>query len=262
MDDIAAVRKILSEGRVVAITGAGVSQESGIPTFRGVGGLWEKYPPEDFATPDGLMRVYKHDLPRLTQFVRDFYLALTEATPNRAHFGLAKMEEDNILSGIITQNIDDLHARAGSKKVMELHGNAFRLRCMRCAKKKMFSIVEIRRLLDHASSGPSKLKMVKMITHFFKKCDCGSRMRIDIVLFSEPLPSDVWQEAWQSIEEAKTVLLVGTSGVVYPAASLPVHAKELKKKIIEVNLERSDLSDLVDHVLLGKAGEILDQLTS
>jgi len=249
------------KGKVVALTGAGISEESGIPTFRGENGLWARYDPNLFASPEGLLSVLKERPQRIVDFLGDLYTTLFKARPNPAHLALMELEKRKILSCVITQNIDNLHQDAGSKKVWELHGNAFRLRCNNCGKIKYLNKDEVVKVIKQLKrSSDSRLRILKTLGRLFPRCACKGRFRIDVVLFGELLPPGVLENAYQEIENCSLLLMIGTSGSVYPAATLPIYAKERGIKILEINSEPSNLSLISDYRLMGKAGEILPGL--
>jgi len=255
------VCKLIEKGKVVALTGAGISVESGIPHFRGKDGLWSKYNPSIFANVPGLLATFAARPGKIVEFVDEFYSVLFDAKPNLAHLALAKMENKGLLDCVITQNIDNLHQDAGSKSVFELHGNSYRLCCQKCQKKKIIprdKLKNIVRLLRENKN--SRIKLLKIFNQFFPKCSCGGRFRIDIVLFGEMLPQDTVEESHRRLGTCDAVLLVGTSGVVYPAAGMPLIAKQRGAEIVEINTEESELSYLCDYHLLGKAGEIFKEM--
>jgi NAD-dependent deacetylase len=246
-------------GKIVCFTGAGISQESGIPTFRGKDGLWEKYQPEIFATTMGLVSTFITRPERIVDFLNDFYPLVINAKPNPAHLALAQMEGAGILEAIITQNIDGLHQLAGARSVIELHGNAYRIRCLDCLKtiswereriKEMVELLKIHR--------QSRIRLLKVLSRYFPKCECGGRFRIDIVLFGERLPEDALNQAYHVLGNCGLLLIIGTSLVIYPAASLPVYAREKGAKILEINNERSEFP--ADLFIQGKAAQILPQI--
>lgn len=252
------------KGKVACLSGAGISYESGIPTFRGQGGLWEKYDPQIYAYSEGLRRLFQSRPQKVMDFVIDFYSVLLEAKPNPAHRALAVLEKKDILKATITQNVDNLHQDAGSRKVIELHGNAFRIRCMRCAKTRLLQkeeIVEMVSLLQ--ANKNSRRAILKVLSRYFTRCpECGGRYRIDIVLFGETLPPDELSCAYKELNNCKLLLIIGSSLVVYPAASLPLYARERGARLIEINNEPSNLSDLCDYSIKAKAGEILPEILS
>jgi len=236
--------KILARSRfAIAFTGAGISAESGVPTFRGSDGLWRKYRPEELATPEA----FKRNPALVWEFYRWRMRKILEARPNPAHYALAELEEMGILKAVITQNVDDLHREAGTKNIIELHGNIFRVRCTSCPYRE-------------------NLKASGRVREFVNSEDvprcprCGSPLRPDVVWFGEALPRDALERAFRLAEKADVVIVVGTSGLVYPAAYVPYIVKEHGGRVIEVNVERSGITPIADVFLRGKAGEILPKL--
>jgi len=236
--------KLLVRSRfAIAFTGAGISAESGVPTFRGFNGLWKKYRPEELATPEAFERD-----PRLVwEFYKWRMNLIKSAKPNRAHYALAELERRGILKAVITQNVDDLHREAGTKNLIELHGNIFRVRCTSCNYRE--NLKESGRLDEFLSEKD------------LPRCpDCGSLLRPDVVWFGEPLPRRALNEAFKLAERADLVLVIGTSGVVYPAAYIPQIVKETGGKVIEINTEESGITPIADIFLRGRAGEVMGEL--
>jgi NAD-dependent deacetylase len=231
------LEKLSSATLVAALTGAGISAESGVPTFRGNEGLWKKFKPEELASFDAFIR--NPDLVWEWYSYRKKLVA--EVEPNPGHYALADMEKLFQGFAVITQNIDNLHQRAGSTKVYELHGNIERNYCIKCGKR--YRTEE----LASATSAPRWI-------------DCSGLIRPDVVWFGEFLPVDQWASADRAANSADVFLSVGTSGIVYPAASLPLRAREAGAYIVEINAEPTPLSDIADETLIGKAGEILPRL--
>lgn len=233
--------EILAKSKnAVVFTGAGVSEESGIPTFRGEDGLWKKYDPEEVASIHGFRRN-----PRAFW---EFSMELTkkaQAEPNPAHYAIAELERMGIVKAVITQNIDMLHQRAGSKKVYELHGSIEKLKCLDCRKEYLWED-----FIDMLQKGE------------IPRCKaCGSwYVKPNVVLFGEPLPSDVLYQAIEESRRADAFLVVGSSLVVYPAAELPYIAKSNGAKMILVNAESTLADHIFDVVIYGKAGKILPKI--
>jgi NAD-dependent deacetylase len=220
---------------VVVLTGAGISAESGIPTFRGKDGLWNKYSPQELATPQAF---YKN--PSLVwQWYSWRRKIIKQAKPNAGHYSIARIESiKKEKFYLITQNIDGLHLKAGSKKVIEFHGNIFREKCISC---------DFKRYSEE-------------IYEEVPRCEkCGNIMRPDVVWFGEPIPQSIIEESARIVKEADLLLSVGTSGVVYPAAGFIEYFISSGKKVIEINIEKTPFSDLLIHIN-GKAGEILPKV--
>lgn len=251
------------KGKVVCLTGAGISAESGIPTFRGKGGLWERYDPEIYAYPEGLISTLRTHPKNLVNFIVDFYSVLEKAHPNPAHIALAVLEKEGILNSVITQNIDNLHKEAGNRNIIELHGNAFRIVCMGCRKKITLEKERIKQLIQLLKiNQDSHFKILKVLSRYFPRCNCGARFRIDIVLFGEMLPEDELSCAYKELDKCNTLLIIGSSMVVYPAADLPLYAKEKGAKLIEINSEPTALSNLCDYKVFGSSSEALPEILS
>ena len=235
------VHKLAQAQRVAVLTGAGVSAESGIPTFRDPGGIWEKFRPEDLASVDAFIKN--------PQLVQAWYAhrrkIVQEVQPNPAHYALAELEQLIPDFTLITQNVDRLHQRAGSKHVIELHGNILRNYCIECGRK----------ATEEELSGVEEGLPLRCTV-------CGELIRPDVVWFGEMLPPEALAAARTAAEQAQVFLSIGTSGVVYPAAELPVLAKEHGAYVVEINLQPSALAPYMDEVITGKAGEILPQLVA
>jgi NAD-dependent deacetylase len=224
-------------GRIAALTGAGISAESGIPTFRGAGGLWREFRAEDLATPQAFARN-----PKLVWEWYDWRRGLIAAAqPNAGHLAIAELERRSKYFTLITQNVDGLHDRAGSRP-LKLHGDIWTVRCMDCGRE---------RRDDRAS-----------IPDLPPRCACGSLERPGVVWFGEGLPSTVWLAAEQAAREAEVFLVIGTSAVVYPAAGLVELAKSSGAKIVEINIAETPVTDFVDASLRGPAAGVLPQFIS
>ena len=220
---------------VACLTGAGVSAESGVPTFRGPGGLWEGMKAEELATPEAFAR------DPLT--VWRFYLwrrrVLQTVKPNPAHYALARMEQLCKTFHLTTQNVDGLHRLAGSRRIIALHGDIWIDRCTRCGGENRVTV---------AADAPSHCPA------------CRALCRPGVVWFGEALPRGALADAIEAAQSAEVMLVVGTSSVVQPAASLAAWAREAGAAVVEVNLEATPLSSLADETVYGKAGEILPRI--
>ncbi len=229
------VDKIISARSVVFFTGAGISAESGIPIFRGKDGIWNKLKPDELANFNSFLK--NPDL--VWEWYNHRKKVIHESEPNKGHLTIAEFEK--ILPDVIvvTQNIDNLHKRAGSTNVYELHGNIERNYCIKCNK---FYNGEI----ELKDSAP--------------RCECGGLIRPDVVWFGEYLPQEQFIASEKAAQDSDVFFIVGTSAVVYPAASLIYTAKENGAYMVEINLEPTEASGIVNDSLLGKAGDILPDL--
>ena len=239
-----ALRLALSEAdSVVALTGAGISAESGIPTFRGPGGLWRNFSPEKLATPEA----FGQD-PRLVWEWYDWRRGIIRgAQPNPGHHALVELERRKAVESqreesftLVTQNVDGLHDRAGSRNTVKLHGDIWLVRCLACGAEERKEQVPLQPLPPH--------------------CHCRGLLRPGVVWFGEPLPQDEWQRAFGASSHARVFLVIGTSPAVYPAAGLAQVACETGAKMAIVNPDPTPLDGMADWVLRGPAGEILPRL--
>jgi NAD-dependent deacetylase len=233
--DIGPLIEVLQEAsRVAVLTGAGISAESGIPTFRGEEGLWKKYRPEELATPAAFSRDPK--------FVWEWYDwrrgIFAQKEPNPGHKVIARWEETFPTFSLITQNIDGLHQKAGSKNIWELHGNIWKLRCTEEG-----TVTE---------NYETPLKEIPPLCP-----NCGALLRPHVVWFGESLSPTILQKSIQLSSECDIMFVIGTSAVVQPAASLPFEASEAGAKIVEINPDPTPLSLYADFSIRGKSGEIL-----
>ncbi len=229
-DEIKKARKI------VFVTGAGISQESGIPTFRGTDGLWRKYDPMKLATIDAF-----YEDPKLVwEWYEDRRKNILSAEPNEGHKAITELEK---LKEVVTltQNIDGLHQRAGSSKVLELHGSIIRIKCTVC---------------DFIDDIPESFSQLPPI------CKCGNNLRPDVVWFGEALPQDVWTKAIQHASSCDLMVIAGTSLAVSPANTLPLYAKQNQAILIEVNPETTVMSSEMDLSIKNTSAKILPELIS
>ncbi len=227
-----------SASSIAALTGAGISAESGIPTFRGPGGLWRSFRPEDLAAPEAFTRD-----PKLVWEWYDWRRGLIAAAqPNAAHRALAELDRRTKNFTLITQNVDGLHDRAGSRRVLKVHGDIWLVRCSSCGR-------------EREDPRPS-------IPDLPPRCACGAFERPAVVWFGEALPQEIWRRAELAARTAELFLVIGTAAAVYPAAGLVALAKSAGAKVIEINLAETPISPSADFVLRGPAAEILPQLVS
>jgi NAD-dependent deacetylase len=221
------------------LTGAGISAESGVPTFRGTDGLWNNYSAEQLATPEAFAR----DPKLVWSWYRWRQDLILKAKPNPGHYAIVKIEKSMERFLLLTQNVDDLHFRAGSKNLLELHGNIFRTRCSRCGKRE-------------------RLRSEEGVSDDLPECSCGGLLRPDVVWFGEQIPSRVWGDSLNFLGGADLAIICGTSGVVWPAAAIPAIACERGIRTVEINLEPTAISSIVDVSIIERAGEILPRLVS
>jgi NAD-dependent deacetylase len=233
------VRRLQAAEHVAVLTGAGISAESGIPTFRDLNGLWERYKPEELASVAGFERN-----PLLVQrwYLERQRLAM-EKQPNPGHYALVDLERAMPAFTLITQNVDDLHHRAGSRRIVELHGNLMRSYCMGCGQE-----------ADDDDLAPLAVGRPALCAA------CGGYIRPGVVWFGEQLPEGEIERAFVAAQQADVFLSVGTSSVVYPAADIPLLAREGGAYVAEINIEASAIAGHLDEVVLGRAGAVLPAL--
>ena len=226
--------RLRNASAVAVLTGAGISAESGIPTFRGAGGLWRSFRAEDLATPEAFARD-----PKLVWEWYDWRRGLIAAAqPNAGHRALAELERRKDNFSLITQNVDGLHDRAGSRNLLKVHGDIWTIRCTGCGMER-----------DDRQTPLEKIP---------PRCSCGALERPGVVWFGEGLPDEVWSRAQHAALRADVLLVVGTSAVVYPAAGLA----GLAKTVIEINVAETPVSAGADFSLRGPAAEILPELVA
>lgn len=227
---------MLLRARSVAIlTGAGISSESGVPTFRGPDGLWRTYRPEELATPEAFDRD-----PRLVWEWYDWRRqVIGKCHPNPGHYVLAEWDRRFEEFLLITQNVDGLHSRAGSQRMVEIHGNIWKVRCMKEGTIKENHEVPLKSIPPH--------------------CSCGAMLRPEVVWFGEPIPAEALRQAFQAAESSEVFLSIGTSAVVQPAASLPLMAKRCGAYVVEINKDPTPITPFVDEALHGPAAGILEE---
>jgi NAD-dependent deacetylase len=239
-----AAQIVVESSYLIALVGAGLSKESGIPTFRGGDGLWDKHgePPMDgyqrfLADPAGWWAQRLAEQEKMS----DFTTAIEEARPNAGHIALAELERSGLLKHIITQNIDNLHQEAGSLAITEIHGNRTKQRCIGCGRR-----------------WPREEFVSDTMP---PRCpDCDGLVKSDTVMFGEPIPQDALESCYREAQRADAVLLVGTSAVVYPAAEFPAIAYRRGARLIEVNPQETTLTTICSAVLRAPSGQALPQL--
>ena len=228
---------ISATDRVVALTGAGISVESGIPAFRGAQGLWEKYDPREYAHINGFLA----DPTKVWDMLMEMREVVEMAQPNPAHYGLAELERMGHLMMIVTQNIDSLHQRAGSHNVVEFHGSGRRLVCLNCGRK--YEVGEV----DFDAFPP--------------RCLCSTILKPDVVFIGELIPREATLPADEAARNCAVMMVVGTSALVWPAADIPRVAKSHGAKIVEINVERTELTPRVtDHYIGASSGVVMPAL--
>lgn len=221
-----AAQLIKESHKTAAFTGAGISVESGIPDFRGPNGLWSKYDPRLLE----LDYFYNYPKECWKAIRKIFYEFLEDVQPNDAHLSLAWMEKKGMLQGVVTQNIDNLHFRAGSKNVIEYHGNTRLLYCRRCD--------------EYQEANLSQMSFPPVCG------DCGMILKPDFVFFGEPIPVKALKEAGELLEELELMLVIGTTGVVYPAGMIPRIAQSQGTKIVEINIEKSEYTEAITDIFI------------
>ncbi len=241
-ETIEAIAKDLKNSKhAIAFTGAGISAESGIATYRGEGGVWTKYDPNIYAN----INHFLEDPTYYWNFFRDVrYPMISKAKPNPGHLALAELEKTGKLATVITQNIDELHQQAGSQSVIELHGTTKSYYCLSCARR--FDFDTVYSMAEKANPPPCS--------------DCQGMIRPDVVFFGESLKTEVLRSAFEKAQHCDFILAVGSSLVVYPAADIPVQAKRAGAKLAIINKDPTPLDSAADYVLREAAVEILPKI--
>ena len=240
-ETISKLKKFVSTSdQIVAFTGAGFSAESGISTFRGAGGLWSKYDPSIYAD----INVFMQDSTYYWNFFRDErYPVIKKAKPNDGHYALVELEKRGKLYRVITQNIDGLHRVAGQSDVIELHGNTRKVNCLNCDK--TYTMDEAYKILQKELP---------------PRCSCGGVLKPGTILFGEPLPQVALDMAMLASKNCDMFLVLGSSLVVYPAASMPKIAKRNGATLVIINIDPTPLDDTADLVINGSASKVLSKL--
>jgi NAD-dependent deacetylase len=231
---------LMTATHVIALTGAGISVESGIPPFRGTGGIWEKIDPMEYAHIDAFMSdpVKVWDV-----LIRGMKEVVDQAVPNNAHKGLARLEELGIIKTVITQNVDGLHQAAGSTDVIEFHGNFAWQSCIDCGRRRPTRTVKMDRLPP--------------------RCTCGGILRPECVFFGEQIPPRHLSRSKLLAMQCDIMLVIGTSATVQPAATIPIISKQSGTRVIEINTEPTPLTHSVsDYLIAGRAGEVMHRIVA
>jgi NAD-dependent deacetylase len=233
-DEIKKAARILLDSKLrLALTGAGISVESGLPDFRSPGGLWERYNPAEFGT----IWAFRDDAAKVWKMIREMSELVDRAQPNPAHLGLAQLQHLGLLHTIITQNIDSLHQKAGATKVIEYHGSSRTLSCLLCG-----------------ARNPAEAKNEE----FPPRCDCAAILKPDVVFFGETIPVEALRESQLLASSCSALLVIGTSAEVAPANTIPRTAKLAGARIIEINVKPTVLtSSFADIFLQGKASSMM-----
>lgn len=231
-------RDIHEASRVVALSGAGMSVESGIASFRGPGGLWEKYNPEEY----GHINTLRYEPEKAWIMLSEMQREILKARPNKGHYALAELEKMGKLQAIITQNVDGLHHVAGNREVIEFHGHLQSVSCMDCG----YRIPSSEVCLDTLPPRCGK---------------CNGPVKPDAVFFGEAIPTDALMRSQQESETCDLMLVIGTSAMVYPAASMPVIAHDAGARVVEINTADTPLTGRVSsYIVKGPSGEVLESV--
>lgn len=238
-DTFEAAAKALAQARhAICLTGAGISAESGIPDFRSAGGLWERFDPMEYAH----IEVFRQKPEQVWEMLHELNNLVLDARPNPAHKALAELERLGVIQTVITQNFDNLHQDGGSQSVIEFHGNGKRLICLDCG-------------ADYDSRKISRPDAIP-------RCRCGAVLKPDVIFFGEAIPPKALYQSNQEAQSCDVIIVAGTSATVAPASYIPMLAKQKGAVLIELNLTKTVLTDLMtDHLLLGPLGQTLPALT-
>lgn len=241
-DEVARLVELWEAHRpVLVFTGAGMSTASGIPDFRGKQGLWKGMDPAKVVS----IEVFEENPREFYAFYRQRLAMIRSVQPNEGHRIVAELEEKGYVSAVITQNIDDLHGRAGSRRVFEVHGSVRSATCRRCGRR-----ITGDELVEGIDSSPDGVP----------RCPCGGVFKVDVVLFGEPLPQDVWEGALAEAERASMAVVLGSSLVVYPAAYIPRIVKNRGGKLAIVNADPTPLDSMADVTIRADLVEVLREV--
>jgi len=233
-----AARILMDSKLTIALTGAGISVESGIPDFRSAEGLWATYDPAEYAT----IQAFRSDPEKVWHMLREMDEVVGRAKPNEAHTGMGELEQMGCLHCVITQNVDNLHQAGGSREVIEYHGNSSTLSCLWCGKQ------------YRAEAKRGEIPPL---------CECQKVLKPDVIFFGEAIPEYAMRRSFELASSAEALLVVGTSAVVSPANTIPSVVKRNRAKIIEINKERTHLTDTVTDIFFeASAGKVIPQLVA
>ena len=231
-----AAQAICDADLTLALTGAGISVESGIPDFRSAEGLWSRYNPAEYATLSSFM----NNPEKVWDMLRDMNELVNRAEPNKTHYGMSELERIGFLHYIITQNIDNLHQISGSRNIIEYHGNTSTLSCLWCSK---------------------SYTLEDKKDDYIPRCVCGKVLKPDIIFFEEAISEDALMKSFDLADSADTLMVLGTSASVSPANTIPDRVKRRGANIIEINIERTHLTDSITDIFIqGSAGVITEKL--
>lgn len=259
-EEIRRAAEILSRAeRGVVFSGAGMSAESGIPTFRDPGGLWDRFDPSLVGTAEGIMSLFAQGGGIIRQLAGELLQTFEKVRPNEGHVALAELERMGIVKSVVTQNVDSLHRDAGNTRVFEVHGNLYRNRCVTCGNRFFPSKEEIFRQLKEIAEGPGPLSLQDVLDRV-PKCECGGMSRPDVVMFGEAV--QVMPESFAEARNCDVMLVLGTSGVVYPAALVPREARGIGAKLIEVNPAENAFASMTDVFIQEKTAVALPRVVA
>ncbi len=253
-----------ASGNTVLFSGAGMSEESGIPTYRSGHAPSDLPPPPAISRRGGLAHAFLFQFARLQPFLIEIGRRFLRAEPNPGHHAIARMEARKEIRAVITQNVDNLHQVAGSRHVIELHGNYFRTRCGACAEARPVDRAVLTALIDRlAREGRSRLGFWRTFKRYGPRCArCGRLGRPDMVMFGEPLSERDYVAAEELAAQCKVMLVVGTTALVRPANALPWIAEHEGASVVEINPEATDVTDIAEISIRGRASEVLPRLVA
>jgi NAD-dependent deacetylase len=249
---------ILAEAKhVVGFSGAGISAESGIPTFRDPGGIWDQFDMAEVGTSAGLLETAQKKPGMIRKFMLDTAAIFEAAAPNQGHVGLSELEELGLLKSVITQNIDNLHQEAGNTNVIEIHGNLYRARCLSCGRREQLKKDTLISKVKEILADEQDFSLSELI-NLFPACTCGSMSRPDVVMFGEAVQG--LPDAYSEASQCDVMLVLGTTGLIYPAAALPYEAHKQGARVIEINPTGNYFSGISEVFIREKTGKAMPRL--